>query len=89
MMNKLRQKEAHPAFLVAFIALLVITIAYFAFIKPEQDVNQAKKEWTSPEGMAKRSPDTRKQLAPDLQSKLDKIKADERAKLAAKQSGSN
>ena len=88
MLDKLKQKEAHPGFLIAFVILVILGMGYVFYLKPEMEAARAKKDWFTPEAIAKRNPDSRKNKDPGEQTIIDKIKADERAKLQAKQNGS-
>jgi hypothetical protein len=70
-MNKLRETAVNPVFAIVGILVIAALFGYFFWLRPAQEEATAVKEWTSPEGLAKRGPD--KVVDPQYQSKVQEL----------------
>lgn len=74
-MNKLRETSVNPIFAVIGVVVIAALFGYFFWLRPAQQEARAIKEWTSPEGQAKRGPD--RQVDPAYASKVQELLAKE------------
>ncbi len=74
-MNKLRETSVNPIFAIVGVVAIVALFGYFFWLRPAQREAQAVKEWSSPEGQAKRGPE--RKVDAGYQSKVEELLAKE------------
>jgi hypothetical protein len=75
MIQRLRETQINPAIVGGICLAVVVLIAYFAWIRPMQAAEQAKRNWATAEAAEKRGPG--RQVDPSFQAKVQEKLAKE------------
>lgn len=72
----MKNKEISPALIVPVVVVVVLIFAYFLYLKPKMEADNAVANFNSQEAKDKRDPD-KKQLTPEGQAKVKELLAKE------------
>lgn len=75
MIQRLREIQINPVIVGGVCIVLVVAVAYFAWLRPMQAADQAKRNWATAEAAEKRGPG--RQIDPSFQGKVQELLAKE------------
>jgi hypothetical protein len=60
LVDKMRAVQINPVIIIVVALVIVAGLGYFVWLRPEQEANRIKQEWSTPEAAKARSPEGRK-----------------------------